>query len=79
MPTVNVSQPDVRSMGIATTDTDGSTIDESCTVIPVLIPDAEKADWLALYDPASSTSPAAADSRRIARAVLDALRLHEGL
>ena len=79
MPTVNVSQPDVRSMGIATTDTDGSTIDESCTVVPVLIPDDQKADWLALYDPSSSTSPAAADSRRIARAVLDALRLHEGM
>jgi len=79
VPTVNVSQPDVRSMGIATTDTDGSTIDESCTVVPVLIPDDQKADWLALYDPASSTSPPAADSRRIARAVLDALRLHEGL
>lgn len=66
-------------MGIATTDTDGSTIDESCTVIPVLIADDQKADWLALYDPSSSTSPPAADSRRIARAVLDALRLHEGL
>ena len=79
MPSVNVSQPDVRSMGIATTDTDGSTIDESCTVVPVLIPDDQKADWLAIYDPSSSTSPAAADSRRIARAVLDALRLYEGM
>ena len=79
MPTVNVSQPDVRSMGIATTDTDGSSIDESCTVVPGLIADDQKADWLALYDPSSSTSPLAADSRRIARAVLDALRLHEGL
>ena len=79
MPSVNVSQPDVRSMGIATTDTDGSSIDEACTIIPVLIPDDQKAEWLAIYDPASSTSPAAADSRRIARAVLDALRLHEGM
>lgn len=79
MPTVNISQPDVRSMGIATTDTDGSSIDEACTIIPVLIADDQKADWLALYDPSSSTSPLAADSRRIARAVLDALRLHEGL
>jgi hypothetical protein len=66
-------------MGIATTDTDGSSIDEACTIIPVLIPDDQKAEWLAIYDPASSTSPAAADSRRIARAVLDALRLHEGM
>ena len=79
MPTVNVSQPDVRSMGIATTDTDGASIDEPCTVVPVLIPDDQKAEWLALYDPASSTSPPADDSRRIARAVLDALRVHEGL
>ena len=66
-------------MGIATTDTDGSSIDEACTIIPVLISDDQKDEWLALYDPSSSTSPAAADSRRIARAVLDALRLHEGL
>ena len=79
MPTVNVSQPDVRAMGIATTDTDGASIDEPCTVIPVLIADDQKADWLALYDPANSSSPLAADSRRIARAVLDALRKHEGL
>lgn len=79
MPTVNVSQPDVRSMGIATTDTDGSSIDEQCVVIPVLIAETDVQEWLNLYDPASSSSPLAADSRRIARAVLDALRLHEGL
>lgn len=79
MPTVNVSQPDVISMGIATTDTDGSSIDEACTLIPVLIPETDVQEWLNLYDPASSSSPLAADSRRIARAVLDALRLHRGL
>jgi hypothetical protein len=66
-------------MGIATTDTDGSSIDEQCTVIPVLIAQADVQAWLDLYDPSSSSSPLAADSRKIARAVLDALRLHEGV
>lgn len=31
------------------------------------------APFLAAYDPASSTSPGAADSRKIARLVMDAL------
>jgi len=41
-------------------------------VVLVLDPD-EAAAALASYDPTSSTSPSAADSRRIARRVLDAL------
>jgi len=44
----------------------------------VLVLDAdEAAAALASYDPTSSTSPSAADSRRIARAVLDALKAAE--
>lgn len=48
-----------------------------CTVIPVVVPDSDRSDWLASYDPTSATSPDAATSRIIARAVLDALRTTE--
>jgi len=46
--------------------------DDRRMVVLVLDPD-EAAAALASYDPTSSTSPSAADSRRIARRVLDAL------
>jgi hypothetical protein len=79
MPTAHISYSDVTAIDITTEDTDGSSVDGMVTLIPVLITDADKAEWLALYDPTSSTSPPATDSRRIARAVLDALRKYEGL
>ena len=79
MPTAHISYSHVTELYITTEDTDGSSIDGMVTLIPVLITDEDKAEWLALYDPASSTSPPAADSRKIARAVLDALRKYEGL
>ncbi len=45
----------------------------------VLVLDAdEAAAALASYDPTSSTSPSAADSRRIARAVLDGMQKAAG-
>lgn len=58
------------------------TIDEleevqPATVIPVIVADSDRQAWLDLYDPASSTSPSAANSRVIARKVLDALRSAE--
>jgi len=39
---------------------------------------AEAAAALASYDPAGSTSPSAADSRKIARTVLDAVLSEQG-
>jgi hypothetical protein len=41
----------------------------------VVIAEDEVEAWLDLYDPASGTSPSAANSRIIARAVLEALRV----
>ena len=79
MADVHVDQPSVSDVGLTTEDTNGSRIDIDAVVIPVLIPETDIQEWLNLYDPASSSSPLAADSRRIARAVLDALRLHRGL
>jgi len=79
MPSVHIDYSAVSNVGTTTEDTDGTHIDLDAVQVSVLIPRAEVQDWLALYDPLSATSPLAADSRRIARAVLDALRKHEGL
>jgi hypothetical protein len=48
-------------------------IDTEGWAIPVIIPLESVEAWLDLYDPTSGTSPSAANSRIIARAVLDAL------
>ena len=73
MPAIFVDQEQVIVETVAATDTDGSEINVQGFVIPVVIPLSEVGPWLALYDPASSTSPSAANSRVIARAVLNAL------
>jgi len=71
---MNVDYSQVQEGTISTEDTNGTNISEECIVIPVLVPLSEVADWLAAYDPTSSTSPSEADSRKIARVVLDALK-----
>jgi hypothetical protein len=58
MPLVNIDQDAVTSGHVSTTDSDGSQIDVEGTIIPVIVPDSERSDWL----------------RIIARAVLDSLR-----
>ena len=73
MPQIHVDQEQAVVESVAATDTDGSEIDTEGFVIPVIIPLSEVGPWLALYDPAGSSSPSAANSRVIARAVLDAL------
>ena len=79
MPTIHIDQAAVDSGHVATVDTDGSAVDAPATLIPVIVPDSDRAAWLAAYDPAETYSPSAADSRQIARAVLEALRAFEGL
>ena len=79
MPAVHVDMSAVGSVSISTNDTDGTHLDFDAVEVPVLLPRADVQAWLDLYDPSSSSSPLAADSRKIARAVLDALRLHEGV
>tara|TARA_R110000772_G_scaffold14212_6_gene41298 strand:- start:3765 stop:4010 length:246 start_codon:yes stop_codon:yes gene_type:complete len=73
MPAIHVDQDQAIVETVSATDTDGSEINVEGFVIPTVIPLSEVGPWLALYDPTSGTSPSAANSRIIARAVLDAL------
>lgn len=59
-------------------DTEGSYFSISGVVIPIVVSDAEVGPLLAGYDPANPASPSAADSRVIARVVLDALQRKAG-
>ena len=72
---VDYPQPDTEQpFSISGQDTDDAWFDEVSFLIPVVIPLSEVGPWLDLYDPTSGTSPSAANSRIIARAVLDALK-----
>jgi len=79
MPAVHIDQTTVGDVSVTTQDTDDTHLDLDAVQVPVLIPRAEVQAWLDLYDPSSGSSPFAADSRIIARAVLDAVRKHQGL
>ena len=74
MPTVHIDQSQVTFEQIATKDTDGTEVDTLAFVVPVVIPLDQVPAWQAAYDPSSSSSPLAADSRVIARAVLDGMK-----
>lgn len=74
MPTLHIDQKAVVASHVCTVDNDGSEIDVEGIIIPVIVPDSDRSDWLALYDPDEQYSPSAADSRVIARAVLDSLK-----
>ena len=74
MPTVYINDGDVIRASVTVDQLEEV---QPVTVIPVLLPDSDRADWLASYDPSNQYSPNATDSRIIARAVLDALRTTE--
>ena len=75
MPSVNIDFPAVQvAASIGSTDTDGTPWENGVFSIPVCIPLDQAGPWLATYDPDNDYSPSAADSRIIARAVLDALK-----
>lgn len=74
MPTIYTADADIFR-GSVTIEDLGEV--QPATVITVIVPDSDRADWLASYDPANDYSPNASDSRIIARAVLDALRTTE--
>ena len=74
MPSVNIDQSQVVFEEVSATDTDGSEVQTPAFVVPVVIPIDQFPAWETAYDPASSTSPSAANSRIIARAVLDAMK-----
>jgi hypothetical protein len=74
MPSVYIDQSQVTFEHVSTTDTDGTEVDTLAFVVPVIIPLDQVPAWEAAYDPSSSSSPLAADSRVIARAVLDGMK-----
>ncbi len=74
MPAIYIDQSQVAEESLNSVDTDGDIIDAQGYVIPVFIPEDEAQAWLDLFDETSSTSPSAANSRIIARAVLEALK-----
>jgi hypothetical protein len=74
MPSVNVDQSQVVFEEVSTTDTDGTEVQTLAFVVPVVVPLDQIPAWEAAYDPQSSTSPSAANSRIIARAVLDGMK-----
>jgi hypothetical protein len=74
MPTVHIDQSQVRWESVSCTDTDGSQVETMAFVVPVVIPLDQIPAWETAYDPSSSTSPSAANSRIIARAVLDGMK-----
>ena len=78
MLTVHIKFKDVTTETVGYLDTDGTVVEMEDTVtVPVCIPSSSVPEWLAAYDPSNDYSPSAADSRIIARAVLDALKKHE--
>jgi hypothetical protein len=71
---MHVDYKQVQRCDVSATDTDDNQIEVDGYIIPVLIDESEVAALLAAYDQASATSPSEADSRIIARLVLDALK-----
>ena len=74
MPTVNVDQSQVTFEHVSTVDTDGTEVDTLAFIVPVVIPLDQVPAWENFYDPTNQYSPSAADSRVIARAVLDGMK-----
>ena len=73
---MKVDQPSVRTLRIASEDTQGTSFELEGVVVPVMIPESEIAGLLASYDPENQYSPAAAEARAVCRLVLDALKLY---
>ena len=69
-----VDYPSVSSANIQTENTEGAAVGSgSAWTIPLVIPDTEVAELISEYDPSASASPSAANSRIIARLIMDAL------
>ena len=63
---------------INTLDQNGNDVSVSGVTLPVLVPEADIPALLAGYDPANQYSPSAAESRALARVLLDALLIVRG-
>ena len=75
---LRVDQQSVRELTVASEDTQGAAFEITGVVIPVVVPQSEITALLAAYDDTNQYSPSAADSRAIARVVLDALKQQQG-
>ncbi len=79
MPSLHIDfDQTVPRASVGSTDTDNSSWEDEVCIIPVCIPSSQVSAWLEAYDPSNDYSPSAADSRTIARAVLDALKRASG-
>jgi hypothetical protein len=74
MPSVEVDYTQTVLEEVSTSGTEGQVVAGEGYIVPVFVPMDQVSAWLAAYNPASSSSPNAADSRVIARQVLDALK-----
>jgi len=74
MPTIKTDYQQVTLEEVSTQDTEDQTVYGEGYFIPVFIPTSDVPAWLSAYDPNNEYSPNAADSRTIARIVLDALK-----
>ena len=78
MPTVAIDRASTQPDVIVTSfegDVEGQ---HEGSTITIVIPADQQSAWLAAYDPSNQYSPSAADSRVIARAVLDELKRAPG-
>ncbi len=64
MPTVYINDGDVIRASVTVEQLEEV---QPVTIIPVLLPDSDRADWLASYDPSNQYSANATDSRRCNR------------
>jgi len=71
---VHIDQSQVRFESVQCQDTDGGQVETLAFIVPVIIPLDLIPAWETAYNPSSSTSPLAAVSRVIARAVLDGMK-----
>lgn len=71
---LKVDQQSVRELTVASEDSQGASFEITGVVVPLVIPQDEVSGLLAAYDDTNQYSPSAADSREIARVVLDALK-----
>tara|TARA_S200002703_G_C3593518_1_gene182300 strand:+ start:278 stop:517 length:240 start_codon:yes stop_codon:yes gene_type:complete len=78
MPKVAIDRAATQADVIVSAHIDGALQEVEGTTIMVVVPADEQADWLAAYDSGNDYSPSAADSRVIARAVLDELKRATG-
>lgn len=68
----------VQANGTVPVEVNGEEQDKPVVVLRVVIASEDLVALDAIYDPASSTSPPAADQRPIARSILDAWRASNG-